>query len=64
MQVASPLLHGAAEGGEHVGGGAEAATGAANSRLKCRSDIAKASKEFANEGSSFRKGGPFSEGAK
>ena len=43
---------------------AETATGTANILLKYQSDIAKATKEFANEGSSFRKGGPFSEGAK
>ena len=43
---------------------AETATNTANILLKYQSDIAKASKEFANEGSSFRKGGPFSEGAK
>jgi len=40
---------------------AETATGTANILLKYQSDIAKATKEFANEGSSFRKGGPFSE---
>ena len=39
---------------------AETATSTANILLKYQSDIAKASKEFANEGSSFRKGGPFS----
>lgn len=40
---------------------AETAAGTANILLKYQSDIAKAKKEFANEGSSFRKGGPFSE---
>lgn len=40
---------------------AETATGTANVLLKYQSDIAKATKEFANEGSSFRKGGPFAD---
>lgn len=40
---------------------AETAAGTANILLKYQSDIAKATKEFANEGSNFRKGGPFSE---
>ena len=40
---------------------AETASGTAHILLKYQSDIAKATKEFANEGSSFRKGGPFSE---
>ena len=39
---------------------AEVATGTANILLKYQTDIAKATKEFANEGSSFRKGGPLS----
>ena len=49
-------------GKDHVD--ADTAVGTVNILLKYQSDIAKASKEFANEGSSFRKGGPFSEGAK
>ena len=40
---------------------AEIATGTSNILLKYQTDIAKAHKEFANEGSAFRKGGPFSQ---
>ena len=40
---------------------AEVATSTVNILLKYQTDIAKATKEFANEGSSFRKGGPLSE---
>ena len=39
---------------------AETAANTANILLKYQSDIAKATKEFGNEGSSFRKGGPLS----
>ena len=39
---------------------AEVAGGTANILLKYQTDVAKAQKEFANEGSSFRKGGPLS----
>ena len=39
---------------------AETAANTANILLKYHSDIAKATKEFGNEGSSFRKGGPLS----
>ena len=40
---------------------AEVASGTANILLKYQTDVAKAQKEFANEGSAFRKGGPFSD---
>ena len=40
---------------------AEIATGTSNILLKYQTDIAKAHEEFANEGSAFRKGGPFSQ---
>ena len=40
---------------------AEIAAGTSNILLKYQTDIAKAHKEFANEGSAFRKGGPFSQ---
>ncbi len=39
---------------------AETAANTANILLKYQSDIAKATKEFSNEGSNFRKGGPLS----
>jgi hypothetical protein len=39
---------------------AEVASSTATVLLKYQTDVVKATKEFGNEGSSFRKGGPFS----